>query len=66
MNFNARQLVPVGILGGGIVVAGLLFVSGGSAEKAVPEIKPLLVQTIAPQPEDLPIPVRGTGVVTPA
>ena len=66
MKFNSRQLLPIGILGGGIAIAGLLITSGGSAQKAVPEVKPLLVQTIAPQLEDLPVPVRGTGVVTPA
>jgi RND family efflux transporter MFP subunit len=66
MKLNPRQLLPVGILAGGVAIAGLLIASGGSAQKAAPEIKPLLVQTISPQLEDLPIPVRGTGVVTPA
>ena len=66
MKLNPRQLLPVGILAGGVAIAGLLIASGGSAQKAAPDIKPLLVQTISPQLQDLPIPVRGTGVVTPA
>ena len=63
---DRKKLLPVGILIGGIAVAALMIASGGSAVKGTPEVKPLPITTLTLQAEDLPIPVRGTGVVTAA
>jgi len=66
MNSNKRILVPLGIVVAGAALTGILIATGGSASKEVPEVKSLLVETLDTQPEDIPIPVRGTGVVTAA
>ena len=58
-----KILLPVGIVMGGIAVASMMIASGGSAEKAPPEVETLPVTTLTMKAEDLPIPVRGTGVV---
>ena len=58
-----KILLPVGIVMGGIAVASLMIASGDSAEKAPPEVRALPVSTLTMAAEDLPIPVRGTGVV---
>ncbi len=58
-----KILLPIGIVMGGIAVATMMIASGGSAEKAPPEVKTLPVTTLTMKAEDLPIPVRGTGVV---
>jgi len=60
---DRKKLLPVAIVAGGVAVASLMIASGGSAEKGSPEIKALPVSTVTLQAEDLPIPVRGTGVV---
>jgi len=66
MDQYKKVLVPAGIVLGGIALAVAMVFSGGAAEKGAPVIKPMLVETIVPAPEDTPIPVRGTGVVTAA
>ena len=66
MKISSRQLLPAGIFVGGLLGAGLLIASGGSAQKTAPALKPLLVQTLESRLQDLPIPVRGTGVVIPS
>ena len=58
-----KVLLPAAIVAGGIALATLMIASGGSAEKGVPEIKVLPISTQVMKAEDLPIPVRGTGVV---
>ena len=66
MKIDKRTLMPAGIVLAGVTIAGALVTTGGSASKAVPVARTLLVETIQPTPEDIPIPVRGTGVVTAA
>jgi len=66
MNSKKRILVPLGIVVAGAALTGILIATGGSASKETPPVKALLVETLDPNPEDIPIPVRGTGVVTAA
>jgi len=63
---DRKKLLPVGILLGGVAIAALMIASGGDAEKGSPEVKALPISTQTVQAEDLPVPVRGTGVVTAA
>jgi RND family efflux transporter MFP subunit len=63
---DRKIMLPVGILLGGVALAAIMIASGGSAEKGTPEVKALPISTQTLIAEDLPVPVRGTGVVTAA
>jgi RND family efflux transporter MFP subunit len=63
---DRKIMLPVGILLGGVALAAIMIASGGSAEKGTPEVKALPISTQTVTAEDLPVPVRGTGVVTAA
>ena len=60
---DRKKVLPVAIVAGGIAIAGLMIASGGSAEKGAPEVKSLPVSTVMMDAVNVPIPVRGTGVV---
>lgn len=67
MNSNLKKfLVPASIILGGVLAAGALIASGDQASKGQPELPttPVKVQQVSTQ--DIPIPVRGTGVVVAA
>lgn len=67
MNSNIKKfLVPASIILAGVLAAGALIASGDQASKGQPELPttPVEVQPVSTQ--DIPIPVRGTGVVVAA
>ncbi len=66
MMFNKKTLLPTGIVLGGAALAASMIMSGGEAEKGTPVIQARLIETVVAVSEDLPIPVRATGIVTAA
>jgi RND family efflux transporter MFP subunit len=66
MKMTKATFLPVGIVLAGIGLAGTMIMTGGQAEKGDPTVSALLVETVTAVSEDLPIPVRGNGVVAAA
>jgi RND family efflux transporter MFP subunit len=59
-------VTPIAIIIGGVLLAGGMVASKSPAEKTGATAKPILVQAIAFEKTDRPIPVRGTGTVVAA
>jgi len=66
MTLKKNVVTPIAIIIGGLLLAAGMIASKGQAEKTGATAKPILVQAIAFEKSDLPIPVRGTGTVVPA
>ena len=66
MTLNKNVVTPIAIIIGGVLLAAGMVASKGQAEKTGATAKPILVEAVAFEKADLPIPVRGTGTVVPA
>jgi RND family efflux transporter MFP subunit len=66
MTLKQNVITPIAIIVGGLLLAAGMIASKGEAEKTRATAKPILVEAIAFEKSDRPIPVRGTGTVVPA